>query len=243
MSPIQSVGETPFFWYNLKVMNQIFSIFLVSSALALAANPGLGAEGRSLFEDQPGNQVEPLNLDKISKVFPEIMEYGYSGKVLLEFDIDSGGAVTNVRIIDRTRKIIFDKSAKNLLKRFRFEAGNPIKNARYEIGFCLQSDQVTPVFCNILYQRVGGPERPYVTVYSMPYYTWYQVRKSICGTVTVRFDVDNKGKIQNEKFISASRPGQFEIGLKRALERFKFEKGNPAQGIVYKVTYDLPGRC
>lgn len=224
-------------------MRNFFTIFLVSSSLAVVAFPGFGAEGRSLFEDQPGNQVEPINLDKIARVFPEVMEYGYSGKVLLEFDIDAGGSATNVRVIDSTRKIIFDKSARDLLKRFRFEAGNPIENARYEIGFCLQSDQVTPVFCNILYERVGGPERPFVTVYSMPYYTWYQVKKSICGTVTVRFDVDAKGKIKNEKFVSASRPGQFEIGLKRALERFKFEKGMPARGIEYKVTYDLPGRC
>ncbi len=231
------------FWYKIRFMRRSFFIFLFSASLALAANPGLGAEGKSLFEDQTENQVEPINLDKISRVFPEVMEYGYSGKVLLEFDIDAGGSAKNIRIIDSTRKVIFDKSARELLERFRFETGNPMQNVRYEIGFCLQSDQVTPVLCNIHYQRVAGPERPYVTVYSMPYYTWYQVKKNVCGSVVVRFDVDKKGRIKNEKFVSASRPGQFEIGLKRALERFKFEKGMAAQGIEYKVTYDLPGRC
>jgi len=213
--------------------------------LLVAATPGFGGEDRerSLFEDQNENQFEPINLEKIAKVFPEIMEYGYAGKVLLEFEIDAGGVPTNIRILESTRKVIFDKSAVKLLGRFRFEPGQPVKAARYEMGFCLNSDRVTPVFCNIQFERVGGPERPYVTVYSIPYYTTYQVKKRICGTVTVRFDVDAKGKIKNEKFVSATRPGQFEIGLKRALERFKFEKGMPAQGIEYKVTYDLPGRC
>lgn len=226
-------------------MKGIFPIVLFSSSLAMAANLGFGAEDRerSLFEDQHENLFEPINLNKIAKVFPEVMEYGYAGKVLLEFDINAGGTAINIRILENTRRVIFDKSAVKLLEKFRFAPGNPVRNARYEIGFCLQSDHITPVFCNIQFERVEGPERPYVTVYSIPYYTSYQVKKSICGTVTVRFDVDAKGKIKNEKFVSATRPGQFEIGLKRALERFRFEKGMPAQGITYKITYDLPGRC
>lgn len=214
-----------------------------SSSLALATGSGFSAEQRSLFEDQHENLVEPINLKSISKVFPELMEYGYTGKVLLEFDIDTGGAANNIKVLAATRKEMFDKSAVELVRRFRFEAGSPMQNVRYEIGFCLNSDMVTPVFCNIQFERISGPERPFVTVYSMPYYTRYQVQKRICGTVTVRFDVDDKGKIKNERFISATRPGQFEIGLKRALERFKFEKQMPARGIEYRVTYDLPGRC
>ncbi len=227
-------------------MKKLATIFVFLSGLGLAFSPAFSQKTereRSLFEDQHENSVKPINLDKIAKVFPEVMEYGYTGKVLLEFDVDAGGTAGNVRILATTRKDLFDKSALELVDRFRFETGNPIKNIRYEMGFCLNSDQVTPVFCNIQFERVGGPERPYVTVYSMPYYTRYQVQKRICGTVTVRFDVDAKGKIKNEKFVSATRPGQFEIGLKRALERFKFEREMPAQGIEYAITYDLPGRC
>lgn len=219
------------------------SLIFAFSTIALAAFSAAAGEERSLFEDQNENAIEPVNLDKIARVWPEIMEYGYAGKVLLEFDIDQNGKPVNAKVLEATRRVIFDKAAFKLLGKFQFEKGKPMHGVRYEMGFCLQSDSVTPVLCDIQFERVAGPVEPLVVVYSIPYFTYYHVKKGICGTLVVRFDVDSDGHVQNPDILEASRPGQFEIGLKRALDRFKFEKNKPAKGIEYRVTYRLPGRC
>lgn len=197
----------------------------------------------SLFENQSKNQFEPLNLAKITKVFPQIMRYGYAGKVLVRFDLNAAGVPHNIQIIETTRETIFDGAAEKLMRKFRFAPGPMRQGLLYEITFCLMGDRITPVLCDIQFERVAGPADPRVTVYSIPYYNSYAVKKAICGAVWVRFDVDAAGRIQNLVILSSSRPGQFEISLKRSLARFRFEKDDPARGIEYKISFSLPGRC
>ncbi len=197
----------------------------------------------SLFENQNVNEVEPVNLAKITKIFPQIMHYGYAGKVLVTFDIDLSGVPHNIRIVEATRKVIFDGAAEKLVNKFRFEPGHARRAVPYEVTFCLKSDRITPVLCDIQFERIGGPADPKVTVYSIPYYNTYAVKKGICGNVVVRFNVDKAGLVQKPRIVSASRPGQFEISLKRSLARFRFERGNPQKGIEYKVSFSLPGGC
>ncbi len=159
------------------------------------------------------------------------------------FDIDLSGIPHNPRILAATREVIFDRAAQKLVNKFRFEPGQARRAVPYEITFCLKSDRITPVLCDIQFERIGGPADPKVTVYSIPYYNSYAVLKGICGNVVVRFNVDGAGKVRKERIVSSSRPGQFEISLKRSLVRFRFEKGNPQKGIEYKVSFSLPGKC
>ena len=216
-------------------------IFLVLFSFATASTSA--QENASLFETQDVNQVKPTNLNKISRTFPQIMHYGYAGKVLVQFDIDLSGNTRNIRVLEATREVIFDRAAVKMVKKFKFVTGQAQNNVPYEITFCLQSDRITPVLCDIQFQRVGGPADPKIIIYSIPYYNSYAVGKSICGNVVVRFNVDKAGLVQKERIVSATRPGQFEISLKRSLQRFRFEPGNPQQGIVYKISFGLPGRC
>lgn len=198
---------------------------------------------RSLFESEQKNLVEPVNLEQISKTFPQIMRFGYAGKVLLAFDVNAAGRAENVEVIAATRELLFDEAARKTLARFEFAKGAPLANVNYEMSFCLESDRVTPVFCDIRYRRVAGPERPYVDVYSVPYYTHHAVRRGYCGTVHLRFDVDLLGQAQNVEVVGSTFPGQFEISLLRSLARFQFERDTPVRGIEYKVSFSLPGRC
>ncbi|MCH8347525.1 MAG: TonB family protein [Proteobacteria bacterium] len=216
-------------------------IFLVLFSFTPASSMAQG--NVSLFENRSSNEVEPINMAKITKIFPQIMHYGYAGKVLVTFDIDLSGVPHNTRILEATRKVIFDGAAEKLVNKFRFEPGHARQAVPYEITFCLKGDRITPVLCDIQFERIGGPADPKVTVYSIPYYNTYAVRKAICGNVVVRFNVDKAGLVQKERIVSSSRPGQFEISLKRSLVRFRFEKGNPQKGIEYKVSFSLPGRC
>lgn len=204
---------------------------------------GQGEVQRSLFESENKNLVEPQNLAQISKIFPMIMEFGYAGKVLLEFDIDARGRAQNARVIAATRPLMFDTAAMKILDKFEFAEGRPMEGVHYEMSFCLKSDRVTPVFCDIRFQRVAGPERPFVVVYSTPYYASHAARKGYCGWVRVGFNVDALGQAQDIRVLESSTPGQFEISLRRSLERFQFEKDRPAEGIEYKVWFGLPGRC
>lgn len=216
-------------------------IFLALFSFTPASSMAQG--NASLFENRSSNEFEPINLAKITKIFPQIMRYGYAGKVLVTFDIDLSGVPHNTRVLAATREIIFDRAAEKLVNKFRFEPGQVRRAVPYEITFCLMGDRITPVLCDIQFERIGGPADPKVTVYSIPYYNTYAVRKAICGNVVVRFNVDSAGLVQKERIISSSRPGQFEISLKRSLVRFRFEKGNPQKGIEYKVSFSLPGRC
>ena len=219
-----------------------FILILVFTGLALQ-NLAKAKDDVSLFENQNKNQFEPINLAKITKVFPQIMKYGYAGKVLVRFDLNAAGVPHNIQIIEATRETIFDGAAEKLMNKFRFAPGPMRQGLLYEITFCLMSDRITPVLCDIQFERVAGPADPKVIVYSIPYYNSYAVKKAICGNVRVRFDVDKAGRIQNVDILSSSRPGQFEISLKRSLSRFRFEKHDPARGIEYNVKFSLPGRC
>lgn len=215
------------------------AVFLAFGSTALAQ----GEVERSLFESENKNLVEPENLTQISKIFPMIMEFGYAGKVLLEFDINADGKAQNTQVIAATRPVMFDTAAMKILDKFKFAEGRPMEGVHYEMSFCLKSDRVTPVFCDIRFKRVAGPERPFVIVYSTPYYASHAARKGYCGWVRVGFNVDALGQAQDIRVLESSKPGQFEISLRRSLERFQFEKNTPAEGIEYRVSFGLPGRC
>lgn len=229
--------------FNFNPKQSLISLALGAGLVIAGLVPVQAQNNQSLFEGQPQGLMEPENIDVINRVFPQIMKHGYAGKVIVRFDIDDAGVPQNFEILEATRDVIYDGAARKLVKKFRFPAGAPKTGFVYPITFCLMGDRITPVLCDIQFERVAGPAEPRVLVYSIPYYNSYAVKKKICGNVLVRFDVDKAGLIQHTRIISSTRPGQFEISLKRSLARFEFERGKPAKGIEYKIGFGLPGRC
>lgn len=60
------------------------------------------------------------------------------------------------------------------------------------------------------------------------------------GYVKVRYDIDDGGRVTNIEFVEASPKGLFERDVKRAMNRWTFEK-QPAKGYVTEIYFKLDG--
>ena len=64
-------------------------------------------------------------------------------------------------------------------------------------------------------------------------------RREIEGTVELTFDVTADGKVENVAVANASVPGVFDKAAIKALSRWKFEQGDPAQGMNISIDFRL----
>lgn len=208
--------------------------------------PAPEISGRELlFYIRPPSTPEPKNIKSIASDFRYLAKYTHAGKALVEFDIDEKGKTANFRIIKTSRQDIYEGIISKVVRKFRFPSNAPQMRVRYDLTLCLKSDRISPILCDINFENVndGTGGSPALVAYVIPLYTQNAANKGICGNVVMRFDVDSNGVVQNQEVVSASRSGQFEINIKSALANFKFAKGKPAQGIEYKISFSLPGRC
>lgn len=60
------------------------------------------------------------------------------------------------------------------------------------------------------------------------------------GYVKVRYDIDEDGRVQNIEFVEASPKGMFERDVKRAMNRWKYEK-LPAKGYTTEIYFKVDG--
>lgn len=60
------------------------------------------------------------------------------------------------------------------------------------------------------------------------------------GYVKVRYDIDEDGRITNIEFVEASPKGMFEREVKRAMNRWAYEK-KPAKGYVTEIYFKIDG--
>ncbi|WP_336193178.1 TonB family protein [Providencia stuartii] len=60
------------------------------------------------------------------------------------------------------------------------------------------------------------------------------------GYVKVRYDIDEDGRVTNIEFVEASPKGLFERDVKRAMNRWAFEK-LPAKGYVTEIYFKIDG--
>lgn len=60
------------------------------------------------------------------------------------------------------------------------------------------------------------------------------------GYVKVRYDIDDSGRVINIEFVEVSPKGLFERDVKRAMNRWVFEK-QPAKGYVTEIFFKLDG--
>lgn len=72
-----------------------------------------------------------------------------------------------------------------------------------------------------------------------PEYPRAAERREIEGFVIVSIDVDADGKVAAVSVVEADNPGIFDSSAVRAVERWKFEKGQPATGIIKKLQFKL----
>lgn len=60
------------------------------------------------------------------------------------------------------------------------------------------------------------------------------------GYVKVRYDIDEDGRVQNVEFVETSPKGLFERDVKRAMNRWRYEK-LPAKGYVTEIHFNIDG--
>lgn len=199
-----------------------------------------------LFYVRPEGLPQARNMKSVASDFPNLSSYVNSGKILVTFDIEENGRTSNFQIIRATRKGVYDDEAKNVVKKLRFEKGTTIRGVIYDFSFCKASDRLGKLICDIRFEKVGeaAAAAPKLLRFAVPAYNTNAVRRKICGTVNIRFDVTSEGFVTNSKIVTASGAGgQFGFNVKEAVETFKFAGGHPTQGVEYKVSFGLPGTC
>ncbi|MCQ8184542.1 TonB family protein [Parvularcula maris] len=84
-------------------------------------------------------------------------------------------------------------------------------------------------------------EEPAIIKAIAPDYPRAAERRDLEGHVIVSIDVDGSGAVTAVNVVSAEPAGIFEGAATRAVQRWKFEAGKPATGIVKKVAFKMEG--
>ncbi|ACT59099.1 energy transducer TonB [Hirschia baltica] len=64
-------------------------------------------------------------------------------------------------------------------------------------------------------------------------------RRELEGSVSLSFDVNDAGKVENVAVTDASIPGVFDAAAIKALSQWKFESGSPDAGINVTINFQL----
>ncbi|NRA28758.1 MAG: energy transducer TonB [Parvularculaceae bacterium] len=74
-----------------------------------------------------------------------------------------------------------------------------------------------------------------------PSYPRAAERRSIEGSVTVSIDVNADGSVAAVNVVSADPAGIFDTAAIKAVQRWKFEKDMPAQGVLKTIRFKVQG--
>jgi len=64
-------------------------------------------------------------------------------------------------------------------------------------------------------------------------------RRELEGAVSLQFDVNDAGKVENVTVTDATMPGVFDKAAIKALSKWKFEPGSPDAGVNVTINFQL----
>ncbi|MFC7290254.1 energy transducer TonB [Hirschia litorea] len=64
-------------------------------------------------------------------------------------------------------------------------------------------------------------------------------RREMEGSVSLSFDVNDAGAVENVQVVDASTPGVFDSAAIKALSQWKFEAGSPDSGVNVTINFQL----
>lgn len=158
------------------------------------------------LDSEPNNLVMPEYPD-------EAKEQGLQGHVIVEFNIDSDGSVDGADAIYANERV-FENPAIDAVKKFTFDSNKPARNVLHKVEFILNRDY-RPIFKEV-------PEYPREAVF-----------QKIEGQVVVKFDVTEKGSVDNLSVLEAEPPDVFNESALAAAAKFlylpKYVEGKPVR--------------
>ena len=167
---------------------------------------------------------EPNNL--VLPEYPEeAKEDGIQGHAIVNFDITSEGTVDNAFVAYST-DWMFDQAAVDAVSQFTFDPDKPAKNVHHKVEFVLDRN------FRALYKAV-------------PKYPREAVLSRTEGYVIVKFDIDERGSVDNLSVIEAEPPGVFNAAALAATAKFtylpEYVDGKPVrvQGELNRLRFTL----
>lgn len=98
---------------------------------------------------------------------------------------------------------------------------------------------VVAAFLGSFGMSAANAQEPAVIKPFAPTYPRAAERRKIEGAVTVSIDVDEKGKVVAVSVVNAEPAGIFDAAAMSAVERWKFESGKPATGVLKIIRFQL----
>lgn len=99
----------------------------------------IGTDDSLILSALPDGEARPIV--RVNPKYPSIAaQKGIEGWVLLAFDINAIGEVVNVKVIESEPKRIFDKAAKQALKKWKYRAKSANGNAVSQTNLTVQLD-------------------------------------------------------------------------------------------------------
>ena len=199
------------------------------------------------FDDQSTRAIEEeyLPLVKVRPEYPQrALERGIEGYVVLSFTVTETGSVESPVVVDGSPPGIFERSAMQAVKKFRYEPktldGHPVSVSQvtYRLDFKLDDDV----------EEIGSIEEgdeylPLVKV--SPEYPQRALERGIEGYVVLSYTVTKNGSVEDAVVVEASPPGMFERSAIQAALEFKYKPkildGKPVdvQHVRHRITYEI----
>lgn len=208
-----------------------------------------------VVEEVADNRLEYHPLVKVAPVYPRnALRRGIQGYVVVQFDVTEKGRVKKPVVIESKPYGIFDRSAINAVKKFRYRPrivdGSPVRveGAQHRIVFSIEeepNESESPYRTEI---GDGGSEdaREYLPIVKVaPQYPREAARKGIEGYVVVRFAVTEKGAVEDPVVVHSNPKGVFDSAATKAILKFKYQPrvvdGEPIRvdDVMNKFTFEL----
>ncbi|WP_038470169.1 energy transducer TonB [Candidatus Sodalis pierantonius] len=86
-----------------------------------------------------------------------------------------------------------------------------------------------------------APSAPRATFRTDPIYPPRASALGIEGRVSVMYDVDAEGRVENIRIVSAQPRNMFERGIRLAMRRWTYETGKPTANMTVNFQFDIKG--
>lgn len=124
---------------NPKTMNKATIIASVIVAGALCTNTALAKFSSQSVKHEEVNKAAPVK--RVPPVYPEhAVNNEIEGEVVLQFDITESGATDNITVVKSSPEGVFDKSAVNALKQWKYKPRIQGGAAQRQSGLLVQLD-------------------------------------------------------------------------------------------------------